>query len=269
MSMELKRRFSKATHRRGLFWNGLRAGYLLVTGKVFMMMVHRRALRKRRDALRNKGAEQFKVVMGLCREAGAKPHLTFGTLLGCYRDRGLIKDDEDFDLGFFPDEIPDMDLLHKKVLEAGFEPHFEGKLQGKLAEIGKYHVRQYLHRDDGVSVDFNMFYRVRNSVVFFEDRSSDYLYREQLRQTGVFDGGQDVIGYAMVYPADIYQSFKKERFLGEEVLVPSGTQRFLELTYGEWKTPTKKFKYDNLRVVVYDASNDRYDFVTPVYPKEI
>ena len=68
-----------------------------------------------------------------------------------------------------------------------------------------------------------------------------------------YDSRGDV-EYEFGFPADVFDDFVPVKFLGRiDAWIPSGTERFLEASYGDWRIPKKDFHnvndHPNVRIV--------------------
>lgn len=134
--------------------------------------------------------------------AGIPFFLISGTLLGCVRDRDIIRHDNDIDIGVMAD-IP-LDAI---------KAAFKGK--------GYFTVLPYIH---------DKLLRVRhvNGVmadVFIHWEQDGRLYHEG-RRTGWWNTAFSLV---------------KVDFLGETYYIPDNVKQYLEENYGNWAIPDKKF----------------------------
>src|SRR5438552_15949641 len=68
-----------------------------LASKTAFYLRNEKRLMERRKRLRAHGLTVLEQVMGICRQTGTRPHLTFCTLLGYRRDNALISGDGDLD----------------------------------------------------------------------------------------------------------------------------------------------------------------------------
>ena len=146
-----------------------------------------------------------------------KPFLTFGTLLGYYRDQRFIDHDDDIDLGLLEMDWPKVDDLKNRMERVGYK-------------IGKYdqYVISFTHPvSDSLHIDFFLFYRQQGRI-FVSSIEQDAIYH-----------------YA--YPQIIFDNFVEATFLDITVTVPEETELFLSTSYGNWKKETKAFDYRSVK----------------------
>lgn len=146
-------------------------------------------------------------------QAGMRPFLAFGTLLGHRRDGGFIRHDADIDLGLLEVDQPreKVDALEREMHARGFltrhrEPH----------EISfyKYHFPTLL-------VDFFYFFREGDTFVYYDRRGDEY--------------------YRYVFPVSTLSNLAPATFVGLAALVPADLEGFLDASYGDWQTPRTAF----------------------------
>lgn len=150
-----------------------------------------------------------------------------GTLLGAHRDKDFCKDDEDdIDLCTWIN-YKDATIL-AAFLEAGFTIHHEWETQ-------------YAFRKNGIKID-----------LFFNMKKGKNAY------TFLYSGDTKI---PVVIPAHFYEELKKIRFDGKDYNAPRDIEEYLELKYGDWKTPVHRSQYscysnDNNKVVRKDFNYD-------------
>lgn len=145
------------------------------------------------------------------KELGMKLFLSYGTLLGCYRDGRLIPGDDDFDVSFAslatgPEEFKEeCRLVIKKLLREGFD--------SRVAVDG----RMFHLRVDDVVLDVNPFWFYNGRAWSFDAHELD----------------RDVFDPPAVMNLD-----------GFEVYIPAKAELFLAENYGlDWRTPRSDFQY--------------------------
>ena len=95
--------------------------------------------------MRNSGLEMLREADIVLSKLGLKPFLTYGALLGAYREHGFISYDPDIDLGILAEDIPDN--LHQKMAEAGFVLYKQGVLADKKTIFEETYIYKKLHLD--------------------------------------------------------------------------------------------------------------------------
>lgn len=144
-------------------------------------------------------------------ELGRELFLSYGTLLGCYRDGKLIPGDDDFDISFVADATSPDDL--KKEGRNVIEALLRGGYDVRVAMDG----RMFHLRVDSVVIDVNPFW-------FYNGRA------------WAFDGHN--------LTRDVFYPANNIRVYGMDVAVPRDTEAFLAENYGpEWRVPRSDFQY--------------------------
>lgn len=136
--------------------------------------------------------------------------LDFGTLLGMYRDKGLINHDLDMDFGIIIENYNDYQEKEKELLANGFKRTRELYYDNKLMEIS--------YDYNGLNVDFILYDReegyVKSVVVAYLLDAFNRPCRREAREYKVkFDG------------------LKDDDFQGIKVRVPVNTHEYLESLY--------------------------------------
>lgn len=137
--------------------------------------------------------------------------LVGGTLLGAIRDGGFIPWDKDIDLAMYDRDAP---LLMPAIRE--------------MEEFGLKVVRTN-NIDNTFQVKRNMI-----CIAFANNRR----YRERMWRWWRF-----------YEPFDAYSELIPYQFLGEEFLIPSKYEQYLEIHYGlwgDWRVPNRKCKHAKL-----------------------
>lgn len=141
-----------------------------------------------------------------------KPFLTFGTLLGYYRERKIIPYDYDIDIGVFSEDYDLVKTYCKNLLKRNkdYTLRVEDFLWWKHFTI--------FHKRTGLNLDVNCFerqgYKVLTKVPSFFTK---YI-------AGVC---------AVKQPSEWYLPLKKTRFLGKNIYVPNKPEKLLECVYGK------------------------------------
>jgi tetratricopeptide (TPR) repeat protein len=144
-------------------------------------------------------------------ELGIKLFLSYGTLLGCYRDGRLIPGDDDFDVSFVSRAtVPEQ---FKEECQQVISALLRGGFDSRVAVDG----RMFHLRVDDVVLDVNPFW-------FFNGRAWSFDAHELDR---------DVFDPPAVMDVD-----------GFEVYIPAKAELFLAENYGlDWRTPRSDFQY--------------------------
>lgn len=166
------------------------------------------------------GQRLLEETLSTCHELNMKPFLIFGTLLGHRRDNGFIPHDSDIDIGLLRDDFAKINELKKEMKKRGYI------VRGQ----SNFGISFRKPRFRGLNVDF-------------------YLFFEENDKMACVAGIKNKFGKCC-YPSEIFSKFKKEKFMGTiEILVPSQTERYLTITYGNWQSPDISYN------MLYDCNN--------------
>jgi phosphorylcholine metabolism protein LicD len=156
--------------------------------------------------------KEFKEIMDEC---GVEFCLIYGTCLGAIRDGGFVKGDTDIDTGVrHEDLIYKIPMLRQKFFEHGFEvvtfsfPYDEPRAMNVL----KY----------DVLIDIRNF-----------EKNGDLRFLQRINH--------DRFDIANLYPAECFDTFDEIEFYGMKYNVPHDVERYLEVNYGDWRTPDPNF----------------------------
>jgi hypothetical protein len=138
--------------------------------------------------------------------------LDAGTLLGAYRDKDFcVGDEDDVDLCTWEGYLTVRPEITRMAQERGFELLHEWQLEICLGRGGS-------------RVD-----------IFFNGKNGTEAYRHLY-------AGTQILRY-LVVPSRFYEVLVPYEFKGMQFLIPSPTEEYLELKYGDWKTPVHRGNY--------------------------
>jgi phosphorylcholine metabolism protein LicD len=155
--------------------------------------------------------ENLEIVARTLEANKVKHWITDGTLLGFYRDGGLIKGDKDIDIGIMIEDLPSN--IHYLLKKEGLS---------LLRENGtKENGLEYTYTRKGANLDIFFFYYEKDYVWH-----ANWLGSERIR---------------FKYP--IFE-LKKEKFGSREFWTPKNIEEYLELKYGKnWRIPIGKWDW--------------------------
>ncbi len=156
---------------------------------------------------------------------GVQAFLTYGALLGAYRDHGFISYDPDIDLGILADQVPNN--LHQIMAEAGFQFYRKGVLADSGKVIEETYVYHKLHLD--------IFYYYKEGHDFYSVISRKHETKEW-KEANATDGFPCDRSYV---PAC---EFERRDFLGLSIYMPVDTDGWLRAIYSDsYMTPIKNW----------------------------
>lgn len=164
------------------------------------------------------GEDMLQDALASCQSLSLKPFLTYGTLLGHYRDGGFIEHDQDLDLGLLEQDYARRDELIDLMKARGYLVRLNTDYEVSFYKKGLCKVGV-----SGCVLDFWRFAREGDKVVheIVDTKGKPHTY---------------------VFSADIFDDFKKTRFMGfYDVLIPVKTEKFLSESYGNWCIPEPDF----------------------------
>ena len=163
-----------------------------------------------------------------------------GTLLGLYRDGGLIEGDyDDIDVGIFEEDEPRMRDIIPAMEEAGFFNNKSFRLKGMI---------------EGLS-----FKRWVNHIdIFLVHRKGNEAFN--LARNCCKIGSLDYMAY--IYPAECFEKLGEIFFEGMMFKIPCKTDRFLAARYNEnWRTPHMRTEgFDMCNVKQNKALRGNYEY---------
>lgn len=175
--------------------------------------------------MRKNGLEMLSMADKAFNSMGVKAFLSFGTLLGAYRDKGFIAYDPDVDLGVLDANLPEN--MIEVMAKYGFHLHKQNFIQ----TTGKVIEDTYIYK--GIHLD--VFH-------YFEENNDFYTLVAQLHETKDWKEANASDGFPCEKVSVIKTDFHRQPFLGIEVYMPIKTHEWLVDMYSEtYMTPIKNW----------------------------
>ena len=181
--------------------------------------------------MRKNGLEMLNMADKAFNSMGVKAFLSFGTLLGAYRDKGFIAYDPDVDLGVLDTNLPDN--MVEIMAKYGFHLH----KQNLIPTTGKVIEDTYIYK--GIHLD--VFH-------YFEENDDFYTLVAQLHETKDWKEANDTDGFPCEKVSVIKTDFHRQPFMGIEVYMPIKTHEWLVDMYSEtYMTPIKNWSEEEYK----------------------
>ena len=181
--------------------------------------------------MRKNGLEMLSMADKAFNSMGVKAFLSFGTLLGAYRDKGFIAYDPDVDLGVLDTNLPDN--MVEIMAKYGFHLH----KQNLIPTTGKVIEDTYIYK--GIHLD--VFH-------YFEENDDFYTLVAQLHETKDWKEANDTDGFPCEKVSVIKTDFHRQPFMGIEVYMPIKTHEWLVDMYSEtYMTPIKNWSEEEYK----------------------
>jgi phosphorylcholine metabolism protein LicD len=175
--------------------------------------------------MRKNGLEMLSMADKAFNSMGVKAFLSFGTLLGAYRDKGFIAYDPDVDLGVLDANLPEN--MIEVMAKYGFQLH----KQNHIPSTGKVIEDTYIYK--GIHLD--VFH-------YFEEDNDYYTLVAQLHETKDWKEANASDGFPCEKVSVIKTDFHRQPFMGIEVYMPINTHEWLVDMYSEtYMTPIKNW----------------------------
>ena len=181
------------------------------------------------------GPSFLRLAYSEARALGFQPFLLWGTLLGCIRNGGFIKGDQDIDLGVMAADAGRLPEFRQRLMRHGFAVRIEDDC--KLSLVHPKHPHLY------IDIDVVSPHRDGWAIT---NRDADP------RKT-----------FRYYFPAGIFAGTQTAPFARHlTVRIPQDPQGFLAAAYGHWQTPAPKVDYR------YGPLNTEVELVAKDEPKK-
>lgn len=179
--------------------------------------------------MRKNGLEMLQMADQAFTSMGVQAFLTFGTLLGAYRDKGFIAYDPDVDLGVIDGNLP------KNMYEVMAKHGFQLCKQNIISETNQVIEDTYIYK--GIHLD--VFH-------YFEEGDDYYTLVAQLHETKDWKEANATDGFPCEKVSVVKTEFQRQNFMNIEVYMPIKTHEWLVDMYSEsYMTPIKNWSEDD------------------------
>ncbi len=192
--------------------------------------------------MRKNGLKMLKAADEVFTQMGVRAFLTYGCLLGAYREHGFISYDPDIDLGVLEDELPAD--LHERMGNAGFHLLRQnyigstGQVVEETYEYCKLHLDIFIYIKEG-----NDLY----SVIQRKHETKDW------KDANATDGFPCDRSYVPVC------DFERREFLGLKVYMPVDTDGWLRAIYSDtYMTPIKNWTAKDYKTRIVHTEERSY-----------
>lgn len=179
--------------------------------------------------MRKNGLEMLQMADQAFTSMGVQAFLTFGTLLGAYRDKGFIAYDPDVDLGVIDVNLP------KNMYEVMAKHSFQLCKQNIISETNQVIEDTYIYK--GIHLD--VFH-------YFEEGDDYFTLVAQLHETKDWKEANATDGFPCEKVSVVKTEFQRQNFMNIEVYMPIKTHEWLVDMYSEsYMTPIKNWSEDD------------------------
>ncbi len=178
--------------------------------------------------MRKNGLEMLQMADKAFTSMGVQAFLTFGTLLGAYRDKRFIAYDPDVDLGVIDATLPEN--MTEVMQQHGFQLY----KQNVIPESNQIVEDTYIYK--GIHLD--VFH-------YFEDKDDYYTLVALMHETKEWKEANATDGFPCEKVTVVKTDFQRQKFMGIDVYMPNKTHEWLVDMYSEsYKTPIKNWSGD-------------------------
>ena len=192
--------------------------------------------------MRKNGLEMLQMADKAFTSMGVQSFLTFGTLLGAYRDKRFIAYDPDVDLGVIDATLPN------NMTEVMAKYGFELCKQNIIPETNKVIEDTYIYK--GIHLDI---------FHYFEEDEDYYTFVAQLHETKDWKEANATDGFPCEKVTVVKSEFQRKDFMGLEVYMPVKTHEWLVDMYSDsYMTPIKNWSEDDYKTRRTKATERSY-----------
>lgn len=192
--------------------------------------------------MRKHGLEMLQAADEAFSSMNTKAFLTYGVLLGAYRDHNFIAYDPDIDLGVLANEIPDN--IHQHMEKAGFQLYRQNIFAHNQHVFEETYIYKKLHLD--------IFY-------YFEDGDDLFSVIARKHETKEWKEANATDGFPCDRSYVPKTEFIRHDFLGVQVYIPQKTDEWLRAIYSDsYMTPIKNWNAKNYNTRIVHTNERSY-----------
>ena len=174
-------------------------------------------LKLERAKLKKEGKKALLEIKKVFKALNIDWFLTYGTLLGAYREKDFISHDIDIDIGVFFEDFNEN--IEKKFLEYGFI-----KKNSFEVDNGKFAIQEvYLY--NGLYIDVFYFKKEKNSLIGY-----GFINENGLSWDNTIKKYGGLLVRELIFP---YEGLEVYNFLGVDCKIPKNPKKHLSSHYGE------------------------------------
>lgn len=209
--------------------------------KPIVELIKRIKFRRQARLMQNYGLQMLAQADRVFSSMGLQVFLTYGTLLGAYRDHGFISYDPDIDLGIRADDVPDG--LHENMSNAGFR-----LIRQNISSTKEVLEETYLYK--GLHLD--IFYYRQDGEDWYSVIQRKHEYKEW-KEANATDGFPCDRSYV---PAS---EMERINFLGTLVYIPKLTDQWLRDIYSDsYMIPIKNWNAKDYKTRIVHTEERSY-----------
>lgn len=204
--------------------------------------INRISARRQARLMKRHGLQMLSEVCIALEKSNIHPFLTFGVLLGSFREHGFISHDFDIDLGILAAEANE--LMHLNLEKAGF------KLVKQNYLAANKQVFEETYNYNGIRLDIFYYFEEGNKFFTIIERPHETKDWKEANKTDGFPCDKSLVPKC---------DFEKHNFLGVDVLVPTDTDGWLRAIYSDsYMTPVKNFKATDFKTQIIHTNYRTY-----------
>lgn len=182
--------------------------------------------KRQKKLMQRYGLEMLQKADETFSKTGVRAFLTFGALLGAYRDKGFISYDPDIDLGVLAEEIPNN--IHELMQAAGFQ---------LIKQI-------YIKENNQIAEETYEYKKLRLDIFYYYAKDEDlYCLIQRRHEYKDWKEANAADGFPCDYSFVPKTDFERRQFYHLQVYMPIDTDGWLRAIYSDsYMTPIKNWE---------------------------